>query len=770
MKFTLSWLKEHLDTSANADVIAEKLTSLGLEVEDYTDLGKKYEPFIIAEIQEAEKHPNADKLRVCKVNTGKEVLQIVCGAPNARAGIKVILAPVGANIPNGNFQIKKSKIRDVESNGMLCSAEELDLGTDSDGIVELSADAKIGDKYAEFAGLNDTLFEIAVTPNRADCLGIRGIARDLAAGGLGSLKPLQNTEIKLSGKSPISVNSESYYIGCYIKGVKNIASPECAANKLKAVGQTPISALVDITNYSTIELARPLHVFDADKLSGNITVRHAKKGEKINALNNKTYELDGELVIADDKGVVALAGVIGGVESSVDENTKNVFLEVGYFNAADVAASGRKHQIDSDARHRFERFIDPDFMETGAKVAASLITQICGGEASELVIAGKKPDTAREIKFDFEKIKLFAGIEISKTDAEKILTNVGFKVSGSSVSVPSWRADVEGPADIAEEILRVYGYDKAPLQPLPFAGRQTLPQFAVNRNNARAILAARGFAETVNYSFIEPVTASIFGNTVQLVNPISVELSEMRPSILPGLLKAAGNNANRGAASLAAFEIGPIFDSASEKFAVAGIRTGSDSAKNLFGKSRSVDVFDVKADALAVLESLGVKDPQIKLEAPQYMHPGRSGVFAQGKNVLGYFGELHPAILKTLDIESAAAGFEIFLENIPEARRKYKKFEALDLQAVSRDFAFVINNDVRADDLAANIRKTDQLITNVDIFDVYTGDKVEKGQKSVALSVNIQPREKTLTDSEIEVISKKITDSVAAKFGGILRK
>ncbi len=770
MKFTLSWLKEHLETSAKAEEIADKLTSLGLEVEDYTDLGKKYEPFLVAEIVEAEKHPNADKLRVCKVNNGTETMQIVCGAPNARAGIKVILAPVGALIPNGGFQIKKSKIRDVESNGMLCSAEELELGTDSAGIVELATDAPVGSKYAEYAKLNDTLFEIAVTPNRADCLGVRGIARDLATSGLGTLKELKLENRDSEFESPIKVNSESYYIGCCIKNVKNGAAPEALAAKLKAIGQEPISALVDITNYSTIDLARPLHVFDADKLKGNLTVRYAKKGEKINALNNKTYELDGELVIADDSGVVALAGVIGGIETSVDENTKNVFLEVGYFDPLEVAKTGRKHQIDSDARHRFERFIDPDFMETGTHNAIALITKICGGEASKLVIAGKKPQASREIKFDFETIKLFAGVEVTKAEAEKILTNLGFQVSGDKVTTPSWRTDVEGPADLAEEILRVFGYDNAALQPLPYSGRKTLPGFAQNRNIARDVLSARGFAETVNYSFIEPKTANIFGNTVQLINPISADLSEMRPSILPGLIKAAVNNANRGAASLALFETGPVFEVATEKSAIGGIRTGSDTPKNVYGKGRNVDVFDAKADALAILESLGVKDPQIKIEAPSYMHPGRSGTFALGKNILGYFGELHPSILKRLDVDFPVAGFEIFLDNLPESRKKYKKFEASDLQAVNRDFAFLLGNDVRADDLASNIKKADPLITEVHIFDVYSGDKIEAGKKSIALSVNIQPKDKTLTDSGIEAISKKIVDSVAAKFGAVLRQ
>lgn len=768
MKFTYNWLKDHLDTTATPEQIADKLTAIGLEVDDFTDLGKKYAPFIIAEIKEAVKHPNADKLRVCTVNNGKEDLQIVCGAPNARAGIKVILAPIGAMIPNGNFQIKKSKIRDVESNGMLCSAAELELSGDAEGIVELPSEAPVGSSYAEYAKLNDSLYEINITPNRADCLGIHGIARDLAAAGMGKLKPLDNAKGEPHvALSPIKVSSPSYYVGCYIKNVSNGQS--CNENKqfLTSVGQTPISQLVDITNISTIELGRPLHVYDADRIKGNITVRHAKKGEKINALNNKTYELDGELIVADDSGPIALAGVIGNVETSVDDRTKNVFLEVAYFDPNEVAKTGRKHQIDSDARYRFERGVDPDFLEAGANIAVATISKSCGGVASTFVTAGEKPKWQREIEFDFNKVKTFGGIDIPKTEAEKILTSLGFKISGGKITPPSWRGDISGAADIVEEILRIHGYDKVPTQPIPLKG------IGIGvKNPARQVLSARGLIEAVTYSFMKPELATKFGGgkkELQLQNPISVELSEMRPSILPNLLEAVAKNANRGFKNLGLFEIGPIF-SDKEQIVIAGLRSGKNADRNIYGDSRNVDVFDAKADLLAALSSLDAPGGQIQAQAPDYYHPGKSGGVYLGKTCLGYFGEIHPKILKAFDITGPVAAFEIFRDNIPASKKKYKKLEVSDFQNVSRDFAFLIDKDVSADDLLASVRKSDPLISTAEVFDIYTGDKIASGKKSVALSIDINPKDKTLTDKDIEAISSKVIENIQKKFAAELRK
>ncbi len=792
MKFTHNWLKEHLDTIATPQEIADKLTAIGLEVDAFTDMGKKYAPFIIAEITEAAKHPNADKLQVCKVNNGSEVLQIVCGAANARAGIKVVLAPVGAMIPNGNFQIKKSKIRDVESNGMLCSGEELELSGNSDGIIELGSDAPVGGAYAEYAGMNDSLYEINITPNRADCLGVYGIARDLAAAGMGKLKPLKTQSAIGNQQSAIKVSSPSHYIGCYISGVSN-GKNDFTGGKLKAIGQTPISTLVDITNYVTFDLGRPLHVYDADKLSGNITVREAKKGEKINALNNKTYEMaGGELVVADDKGIIALAGVIGNVESSVTAETKNIFLEVAYFDPAKVAESGRRHQIDSDARYRFERGVDPEFVATGADIAVDLITQLCGGVPSQFATAhpapdagspGKTPDQVRgvrrSIEFDFAKVKSFGGIDIARADAEKILKGLGFTISslrgvqsdGALITPPSWRGDVEGSADIVEEILRIHGYDKVPAQALAYKSSGKPPAAGLAFYLARKVLAARGLMQVVTYSFMKPQIAAKFGGgaaTLQLQNPISVELSEMRPSLIPNLLEAVVKNSNRGFKNLGLFETGPVFGEKEQKV-IAGIRSGKNAEKNIYGDSRNVDVFDAKADLLNVLEAIGAPQGQIVAQAPSYYHPGKSGGLYLGKTCLGYFGEIHPKILKALDISLPVSGFEIFVDNIPESKKKYKQLEVSDLQEVARDFAFLLNKDVSADALLAVVKKSDPLIGSTEVFDVYSGDKIAPGKKSVAFSININPKDKTLTDKEIEAISAKVIDNVREKFSAELR-
>ena len=551
MKFTYTWLLEHLETTATPQVIAEKLTDLGLELESFVDLGATYAPFLVAEIVEATQHPNADKLRVCKVNNGTEILQIVCGAPNARAGIKVCLAPIGANIPNGNFAIKKSKIRDVESCGMLCSAEELNLGGATDGIMELAANAVVGSKYADYAGLNDCVYEIAITPNRADCLGVRGVARDLAAAGLGVLKPLNSSTVQYSIKSPISAKSDSYYIGRYFKGVKNTQSPEWLQSRLKSIGLQPISALVDITNYFTFNFGRPLHVYDADKLQGNLRIQDSGAKVKFNALNNKSYELENDLVIADEKGAVALAGVIGNVETSVDENTKNVFLEVAYFEPADVMKAGRKHMIDSDARYRFERGIDVGFMEDAANLATQMIVEICGGAASELVIAGTKPNVQKEIEFDFGFIKQYGGVDLPEGKAKEILQALGFVINGNKITTPTWRQDIEGRADIVEEVLRVYGLQNIPLTPIAYSTPVTnQPNFARNA------LINRGLSEVVTYSF---GSEKHNPSGKKLLNPISEELAVMRGSIIPNLIEAAIRNNNRGFKNLGLFEIGPVF-------------------------------------------------------------------------------------------------------------------------------------------------------------------------------------------------------------------
>ena len=773
MKFTYSWLKTHLDTTATPELIAEKLTAIGLEVDQFTDLGKKYAPFIIAEITAAIKHPNADKLRVCTVNTGEQELQIVCGAPNARPGIKVVLAPVGALIPNGNFQIKKSKIRDVESNGMLCSADELELGGDSTGIIEVPGNAPLGGNYAEYAGLNDSFFEINVTPNRADCLSVYGVARDLAGAGLGKLIKLQFKQPKVEIKSPISVNSATYYIGRFFTNVKNLESPTWLKQRLTSIGLTPISALVDITNFINFDLGQPLHVFDANKLRGNINVRSANKSEKLNALNNKTYELQGtETVIADDSTALALAGVIGGVESSVSETTTNIFLEAAWFHPDQTAATGRHHQIITDSRFRFERGVDAEATKSAAEIASSLIIEICGGQASELIVSGTKPTTKRHIEFDFGKTKTLGGIDIETAQSYKILESLGCEISGNTVTPPSWRNDITGAADLVEEIIRIYGYDKIPVVNLPYKTRVEATPVLKNNQLIRQRLTANGLNEVVTYSFINPKTAEIFSFENQLLNlqnPISIELSTMRPSIVPALLETALNNHNRGFKDLKLFEIGPIFTEDSEQIIVSGIRTGKNHERNIYGDYRNIDAFDAKADLQSILKFLGAPNGKIQKTAPNYYHPGRSGGLYLGKTPLGFFGEIHPQILKSLGISTPVSVFEVFLQNLPTTKKKYQPLQFSDFQGVTRDFAFVVAKDLSSGDLINGLVKADKLISNIYIFDIYQGDKLEAGKKSVAISVEIQPLEKTLNDADIESIVTKINEIANKEFNATLR-
>lgn len=756
MKFTHTWLLQHLETDKSPEEIAEKLTAIGLEIEEFEDLGEKFAPFLVAEILEAEKHPNADKLQICKVNDGSQELQIVCGAPNARAGIKVCLAPVGAWIPAGDFKIKASKIRDVESNGMLCAAAELGLGEDSAGIMELDADAVVGSKYSEYAALNDSFFEIAITPNRQDCLGVRGVARDLAASGLGKLKPLES-----------DTQPNASCLWQKFEGVENKQSPVWLQNRLKSIGLEPKSALVDITNFLTFDLGRPAHVYDADKVNGRLKIEDLRSPQKFNALNDKSYELTNELVVADDNGAVALAGVIGNVESSVDENTKNVILEIAYFDPITVAMAGRKHLIDSDARYRFERGVDPEGLQQGLESAAKLITEICGGEIVSREIFGQTEDWKREIEFDFALAKDLGGIDVSRETCEKILTDLGFAVAGDKITPPSWRRDIEGAPDLVEEIIRIIGLDQIEPQVLPF-----YPPAKKASTKLRDQLAGRGMVEVVTYSFGTEAAAKTFGGgnaALKLTNPISSELSDMRSSILPNLIEAAVRNANRGFKNVAFFETGPVFNDSGEQKLVSGLRAGENADKTIYSKPRNVDAFDAKADLQAALEALGAPAGQIRGDAPDYFHPGRSGGVYLGKNCLGYFGEIHPAILKKMDLEGSAVGFELFLNNIPKSKIKYKALEVSDLQSVQRDFAFLLPTDALAGDLVARITKQDDLITDSQLFDVYEGANIESGKKSIAFSITLQPKKETLKDTEIEAVSQKVIAFVEKQFGGELR-
>jgi len=814
MKFTLSWLKDHLDTSASLDEIGKTLTAIGLEVEAIHDKSAEMKAFTVAKILQAEKHPEADKLRVCKVESDVGELQIVCGAPNARAGIYVALAKEGAVIPNGGMVIKKTKIRNVESNGMLCSLEELALPGDSAGIIELPGTPRIGDSVADVMGLSDPIIEIAITPNRADCLGVRGIARDLAAAGLGTLLPLPPGEGRGEGLSPISVTIADtkkcpQFIGCTIKGVKNGPSPDWLKKRLEAIGLRPISALVDITNYITFDLGRPLHVYDAAKLRGNITVREAVNGETLKALNGKEYILSpGMTVIADESGVLGLGGIIGGESSGCTEDTTGVYLEVALFDPTDIAKTGRKLDILSDARFRFERGVDVAFVETGARLAIKMIREICGGEVSELVITGKTPEWKREIQFRPERIKTLGGVDISNDKAFSILYSLGF-TGNNAITPPSWRADIEGEADLVEEVLRIYGYDHIPTVAVPkLAGisKPALNNAQKRVHLAKHILAARGLLEAYTWSFIPEPQAAIFGGNnpeLKLLNPINAELDTMRPSLLPNLLEAAMRNASRGFKDIGLFEVGLQFTDITpdgQRMVATGIRTGivrnwdythiithTDAQQyvqnvgklipsNRFQQNlRPVDTFDVKADALAVLQSLGLAKCDIISPASVWYHPGRSGTLTLGgKIILGHFGELHPGLLQTYDIDSPVSAFEIFLDAIPQARAKGKAKPTLklsDFQAVERDFAFIVEEKITAADIIKSLSGADKaLITDVAIFDVYIGTGVEPGKKSVAVKVTLQAPDRTLSEADIATVSNAIIAAAAKGFDGQLRQ
>lgn len=804
MKFTLSWLKKHLETDATLEQIAEKLTALGLELDGVEDRAALYAPFKVAYVETAEKHPDADRLRVCTVRTLDGVHQVVCGAPNARAGIKVIFAPEGSYIPGSDITLKKGVIRGVESCGMMVSAAEMALSDDHEGIIEVADDAEIGTPLAQVFGLDDPVITIDLTPNRVDCAGVRGVARDLAAAGLGTLKPLNAPKIKGGFKSAISVRIEDnqgcpLFLGRQIKGVKNGPSPEWLQKQLKSVGLRPISALVDITNYMSMDLCRPLHVYDVAKLSGGIVVREAKEGEAFDALNDKSYTAQGgEVAITDGSGLIGFGGVVGGVSTGCTDETTDVFLEAAYFTPLRIARTGRAHGIDSDARYRFERGIDPVFTYEGIEIATQLILDLCGGEVSEIVEAGALPAWEKTVDYDPAIVKNLIGMDVDTARQKQILGDLGFGIKDGangrlSVSVPAWRGDIwdndtNGKADLAEEIMRVVGLDDLPsvsvradhsvAQP---AETPLLSQIRMARNS----LAARGFYECVTWSFMGKDLARSFGSNdnpaLAISNPISAEIDQMRPSILPNLIGAAGNNSAKGYGDNALCEVGPVFRTSradGQDMVAAGIRMGTNAGRSWIdaGATRSVDAYDAKADALAALAACGapIANAQIRKDAPSYFHPGRSGTIALGKVVLANFGELHPAVLEEMDIKGAVVGFEVFLQNIPAARKKtgtekaYLKLAAL--QPLRRDFAFIVAEGVEGDALVRAAKAADKkMIVEATVFDVYVGKGVEEGKKSLALTITIQPDDKTLTDKEIEAISQAVIASVFDKTGGTLR-
>jgi phenylalanyl-tRNA synthetase beta chain len=804
MKFTLSWLKDHLETDASIKDIALALTDCGLEVEEVVNRAEMYAPFKVVEVIAARQHPNADRLQICTIKTENGEAEVVCGAPNARKGIKAAYAPEGAYIPGHDFVLKKSVIRGVESNGMLLSEEELSLPSTIDGIIEIDLATPIGAPVAAIYGLDDPVIDIAVTPNRPDCAGVRGIARDLAAKGLGTLKKLPVSTFKVNGASDTKValqfskdaeNACPIFVGRTIRNVKNGPSPAWMQNRLKAVGLHPISALVDITNYISLDLCRPLHVFDADKLQGDIQVRMARQGETLDALNGKTYELaDGQIAICDDSGVLGLGGIVGGNSTGCQNDTTNVFLEVAYFDPNRVARTGRDLQINSDARYRFERGIDPTNLPEMADRATALILELCGGEPAELVIAGKAPEATAPMQYNPALAKRLLGLDIPADTQRSILTALGFDVSGNgdswTVAVPGWRPDIMGAADFVEEVARIYGYDKLPTVSVPKPAGTILPPAETptlrKRRTARIALASRGLSECVTWSFTSSDRAKAFGQSdaaqkdLTLSNPIASDLAVMRPSILPNLLEAALRNADHSVDDAKLFEIGPTFlgqQPDQQPWTAAALRYGKTSGRHWAAdaKARPVDAYDAKADALAVLEACGVPTARLAVDAtaPSYYHPGRSGTLRLGPTVIAVFGELHPALLSDMKADGVAVACEIYLEALPEARKKNDAIPLLaipELQPVSRDFAFLVTDTVRSDTLLTAVRAADkQLIVDADVFDVYQGEHVPRGHKSVAVSVTLQPVAATLTDADIEGVSKKIVDSVTAKTGATLR-
>jgi phenylalanyl-tRNA synthetase beta chain len=799
MLFTLSWLKEHLETEASLEEITDRLSMLGLEVEGIDDRGKALSAFVIGEVKEARPHPDADRLQLCTVNAGDGDMQVVCGAPNARTGLKGVFAPSGTYIPGTDMTLKKAKIRGQESNGMLCSEKEMGLSEEHAGIIELPDDAPVGAPWAAWAGLDDPIIDIALTPNRGDCASVRGIARDLAAAGLGTLKPLDDTAVAGTFASPIkwlrdlpadAGDACPMVAGRYFRNVKNGPSPQWLQDRLRAIGLRPISALVDITNWSTFDLGRPLHVFDADAVAGDLTMRFARSGETLGALDERDYTLDdGMIVIADDDGVQGIGGVMGGAGSGCSDDTTNVFLEVALFDPIRIAEAGRKLGINSDARYRFERGIDPTSVHWGTEIATRLILDLCGGEASEIVTAGEMPAWQRETYMRAQRVLSLGGVNVPLSESDTILSTLGFetRIDGDTLhcAIPPWRPDIEGEADLVEEVLRIHGYDKIPSIDLTRSG--TVPKPVRNAaqqraETARRTLAARGLVEAVTYSFMDEKSARLFGgvaDSVRLVNPISADLDVMRPSILPNLIAAVARNQARGAENLALFEIGPQYadDTPEGQAMVAtGVRACNTGPRNWVMAPRPVDALDAKADALAALEAAGapVSNLQISDDAPGWYHPGRSACARLGPTVLAQFGELHPRVATALEANGPIAAFEVFLDNVPPARKKSGAAKPLlvlsAFQPVHRDFAFIVDETVTAGAVIKSIRSADRtLIADVALFDVYRGKGVEEGRKSLAVAVTLQPVQATMTDEDIDAVADKIVAAVAKQNGGALR-
>jgi phenylalanyl-tRNA synthetase beta chain len=802
MKFTLSWLKQHLDTEASVTDIEEALTRVGLEVEGVENPGEKLNGFRVAKVLTAEPHPQADKLQVLTVDTGEQVLTVVCGAPNARAGLVGVLGTPGAVVPANGMTLKIAAVRGVESNGMMCSTRELELGEDHDGIIELPADAPVGTAFADYADLNDPVFDVSITPNRQDCMGVRGIARDLAAAGLGTLKPLAADPVVGEGAGPeVKIEAPEgcpAYFGQTVSGVTNGASPDWMQRRLKAIGQRPISALVDITNYVMIDLGRPLHVYDKAKLSGVLTVRKAKAGEQVLALNEKTYTLDETItVIADDNGVHDIGGIMGGEDTGVSETTTDVVIECAFFEPDHIARAGQKLMLTSDARSRFERGVDPAFLEPGIAIATRLVLELCGGKASEVTRVGTLPEVGVTIGYDPKLAETLGGLAVPAARQVEILESLGFTVQpldGNGdpvelakgfetfrVTAPSWRRDVDGPADLVEEVIRIEGIDNVPSTPLsrmPGVAKPTATPEQKLERKLRRNAAARGLNEAVTWSFVSEADAAPFGGGAwTLANPISEDMKVMRPSLLPGLLAAAERNLKRGATSVRLFEVGRRYLADAERPTLGVLLAGARTPRGWQGgKAQAFTAFDAKAEALALLEAAGapVANLQVMGEAGDVWHPGQSATLRLGpKTVLAAFGMVHPSVLKAFDLDGDVAAVELYLDALPAKRGgtgfMRTAYTPPALQAVTRDFAFLVPAELAAGDLVRTVKGADKAaIVDARLFDLFTGTGVPEGQKSLAVEVTLQPGEKSFTDEELKAVADKVV-AAAAKLGASLR-
>jgi len=801
MKFTFSWLSDYLETKLDVYQIADILTNIGLEVENIQDKSKSLEPFTVAYIKKVEKHPNADRLKVCQVETNKGTYQVVCGAQNAKAGMKGIFAPEGSLILGTGITLKQTTIREIKSAGMLLSEKEMGISDNHEEIIEVDDSHEIGESSARIFGLDDPVIEIGITPNRGDCLSVRGIARDLVAAGAGKLKSIKIPSNPGTFKSPImwkrsfTKNAEKLcpsVAGRYFKNVKNYNSPEWLKKRLLAIGLRPISTLVDITNYITFDLGRPLHVFDADKINGNLTMRLAKKNEMAKVLDGKIYKLtENMVVIADNNQVHAIGGVMGGEDSSCKENTSNVFLEVALFDPISVARTGRELNLKSDARFRFERGVDPYSIEWGIDAATKMILDLCGGEASSITIAGdyKKPD--KILKYDFNRVNSLGGIEVAKKDQKEILNRLGFKFSNNlknqcNVKVPSYRPDIDGEADIVEEVLRIFGYNK--IEPISVLKESTDISKPLNSeqsacHKSKRLIASKGYMEVVTWSFMSSKFANYFdqyNNIIKLDNPISVDLDIMRPSIIPNLLESINKNQSRFFHNAGIFEVGPQYENLKpegQHIMASGIKYGNINNGNWNDKERAVDVFDIKSDLYFLLSQLGVPVENLQLDynAPDWYHPGKSSALKLGKKILGFFGEINPIILNIYEVTSAVCGFEIFLDQFEQFQTKNslskKAYYDNPYQAIERDFAFIVDRNIKSSQITDIVKKTEkELIKKIKIFDVFEGKNIPKGKKSIAIRIILQPKDATFKDQDIENISKKIIDNVNIATGGEIRK